>query len=256
MLGFVTDTPAVGRYVAVRRTGVGRACAPPVDCPGVVNADAAIDAEDAIPISALSRRHPLYRDRADARARRKLAPHVEHGVALTLREDFQTAQRETAEATGDPAAADDRYRLAEGVDADAACEEQIDGLWCAGRENARVLEEERSLFRIEQGKAGEIRAHLVDLHLREVGVVGEVERHTLGQAVLDLAADLLALSGLRIDGVDAFYTRERVGRNGRHVARRYLAALQRAGPRALHQGEFAWHGAPRRCLIHPSAPAQ
>src|SRR5437773_2685345 len=90
---------------------------------------------------------------------------------------------------------------------------------------------------------------LVDLHLREVGVVREVEGQTLGQAVLDLAADLLALSGLRIDGVDAFYARERVGRDGRHVARRYLDALQRASPGDLHQAELPGNGGPKRFLI-------
>src|SRR5439155_6396971 len=116
----------------------------------------------------------------------------------------------------EPAAAHDRYRLAEGVDADATRKEQVHGLWRTGREDARILEEEGPFLREEQRKTREIRALLVHFDLREVGVVREVERETRRHAVLELAADIPAPVGLRVEAVVPFHTRERVRRHGPH----------------------------------------
>jgi hypothetical protein len=89
---------------------------------------------------------------------------------------LQHADGEPGHAARDASATDDRHELAGCVDPDAAREEQLDSLRRPGREGAGILEEERALFREEQREAREVGALFVDLDLREVGVVGEVQR--------------------------------------------------------------------------------
>src|SRR6185503_12644927 len=74
-----------------------------------------------------------------------------------------------------------RRRLAERA-GDAAAAREV--------EQAAPLEEELALLREEQVEAGEVHLLLVDLHLREVGVVGEVGGEVGGQSVFDVAADI------------------------------------------------------------------
>ena len=72
-------------------------------------------------------------------------------------------------------AAFDRHERAVLVEADAAAEEQVELLSLADREQPRVLEEERALFRKAQVEAREVDLLRVDFDLREVGVVGGIE---------------------------------------------------------------------------------
>src|SRR5213592_3885141 len=107
---------------------------------GGADADAAVEAVHAIPVTRSRRRHALHGDDADARAGGELALQPHHGVRHRrlrggpVRVDLQRAYCEVTHPPGEAAAAQDRDGLAEGVDADAAGEEQIDGLRCAGGE--------------------------------------------------------------------------------------------------------------------------
>ena len=55
------------------------------------------------------------------------------------------------------------------VEADAAAEVRVDGVERRELEDARVLQEEVALLRIEQRKAGQVDAPPVDLGLGEIG---------------------------------------------------------------------------------------
>src|SRR2546430_3499117 len=116
----------------------------------------------------------------------------------------------------------------------------------SSREDPGILEKEGPLLREEQRKAGEVGALLIDLDLREVGVVREVEGETGGHAILDLAADLPAPAGFGSDRVVAFHAREPVGRDGPYPSGRHLDTLQRPGTRDLHQAELARNEGPKR----------
>ena len=63
-------------------------------------------------------------------------------------------------------------------------------LHAAEGEHALVLQEELAFFREEQAEAREVHLLLVGLHLREVGVVGEVGREVRRDAVLRIDADI------------------------------------------------------------------
>ncbi len=58
-------------------------------------------------------------------------------------------------------------------------------------EDAAPFEEEVALLGEEEGEAREVHLLLVDLHLREVGVHGEVGGEVRRDRVLHVAADLL-----------------------------------------------------------------
>src|SRR5205814_4725389 len=186
---------------------------------------------------------------ANARAGGKLVLQSQHRVALVLREDLQTTDRNLPDPSAEPSTTHDGDRLAERVNADATGEKQVDRLRRAGGENAGILEEERPLHREEQWKARQVRTLFVDLDLREVGVVREVERQTRRDAVLELAADVATLARFGIDGKVAFHARERVRRHGQHSPRGYLDPLQRAGMRDLHEAELPRHEGPERLFI-------
>src|SRR5207237_912643 len=87
------------------------------------------------------------------------------------------------------------------------------------------------LFGKEQRKPREVGALLIDLDLREIGVVREIERETGGYAVLDLAPELSAAPSLRVNRVVPFHPGEGVGRRRPHPAGGALHALERAGQR-------------------------
>ena len=122
---------------------------------------------------------------------------------------FTHAEGELADLAGDPPADLDRH-LAAAVEPDApAVEEERRRRWrveaaaqpaaaaqvarraAAGEvEDAAALEEEVALLGEEQVEAGQVHLLLVDLDLREVGVVGEVGDEVGGDAVLHVEADL------------------------------------------------------------------
>src|SRR5205823_10515132 len=118
-----------------------------------------------------------------------------------------------------------------------------------GGEDAGILEKEGPLLREEQRKPREIGALLIDLDLREVGVVREIEGETGRHAILDLAAELPAPPRLRIDRVIALQACERVRRHGPHPSGRHLDTLERAGTRDLHQAELARNEGPKRLFV-------
>ena len=80
--------------------------------------------------------------------------------------------------------------LAVGTQSDAPAEEHLDGPRITHGELAGVLEEERPLLRKEQVEAVEVDLKIVDLDLREVGVVGCVEGQAGSHAVLEIHTEL------------------------------------------------------------------
>src|SRR5258706_458329 len=169
-----------------------------------MNADPAVDAGDAIPVSRFRGGHALDGDHADAGAGGELVLEPQHRVRhrplrrSPVGEDLQRAHGDGPDPTGDPAAADDRDRLPQGVDADATSEEEIDRLWRARREGAGIFQEEGAFLRKEQRKACEIRALLIDLDLGEVRVVGQIEGQAGRHTVFDLSADIAPALCLRV----------------------------------------------------------
>ena len=129
-------------------------------------------------------------------------------------------------------------------------------------EDALALEEELALLREEQAEPRQVDLLLVDLHLREVGVVGEVRRQVLGQAVLHVDA-AVSVAVVRDRGRDGPVGVERADRVGldleRAAVRRHLQAHQGAGDR---QAELSRSGRDRhrrqvRLLeVRPDVPAQ
>ena len=220
-----------------------------------MNADAAVDAGDAIPVSRFRGGRALDGDHADAGAGGELVLEPQHRVrhrplrARAVGEDLQRAHRDGADPTGDPAATHDRDRLPQGVDADAPSEEEIDRLWRARREDAGVFQEEGAFLRKEQRKAGEIRALLIDFDLREVRVVGQIESQAGRHTVFDLSADIAPALGLRVDREVAFDAGQRVWRGRQDPARRHAHPCERSRVRDLHQRELARDERPERFFI-------
>src|SRR5256885_13473444 len=67
-----------GRSGFAIETGPRRSGAPPVDRPRVANADAAVEAVHAVPVSGCGCRHALHGDHANARPGRELALQTHH----------------------------------------------------------------------------------------------------------------------------------------------------------------------------------
>ena len=57
-------------------------------------------------------------------------------------------------------------------------------------EDAAPLQEKLSLFRKEEAESSQVNLLLVNLDLREVGVVGKISGQILGYAVLDVDANI------------------------------------------------------------------
>src|SRR5690606_10351600 len=89
----------------------------------------------------------------------------------------------------------DRLRCAVVGNADAPRKEEVYRLWRAGREYAGVLQEERTFLGKEDREAREIDPLVIDLHLREVGVVREVERERRRDTVFDFTAHFRGRGG-------------------------------------------------------------
>jgi hypothetical protein len=96
-------------------------------------------------------------------------------------------------ASGEPAAADDRNRAAIGSNADGPAEEHVGLAVDAHGEEAGVLEKERPLLGKEQIESIEVDLLFVNLDLREIGVVGRIERQARRHAVLQIDADVAQL---------------------------------------------------------------
>ena len=113
-----------------------------------------------------------------------------------------------------------------GPDPDPAREEEVHLSRRAEREQARVLEEERPLLRVEEAEAVEVHLLLVDLDLREVGVDGGVEGEARRDAPLQVAAD----RGRRVAGLPE---RRLLGGLPERVGQQLEVALRRGlqGPR-------------------------
>src|SRR5205823_2253519 len=158
-----------------------------------------------------------------------------------VRHDPQGADRESRNATGEAAAAGDLHRSPKRVDANAPAEEEIRRLRRTGRKGARVLEKERPLLREEEWKAREVGALLVDLHLREVGIVGQIERQGASDAVFHVAADLLSGARAGARGKIALAAAEHVRRHDAEAPDGDVMQLERAGARQAVDVELPWN---------------
>ena len=116
--------------------------------------------------------------------------------------------------------------------ADAAAEEDVDLLRLAELEGRGVLEEERPLLREEQVEPRQVDLFLVDFHLREVGVDGDVEREVGTDSPLEVAADLELVVDLILGPQEVLVRRaERVGDHLDVAAGRHVEAGQLGGQR-------------------------
>src|SRR6185503_11593988 len=110
-------------------------------------------------------------------------------------------------------------------------DEELDELRRSRRERAGILEEEWPLLWKKQREASEVRPLLVDLDLREVGVVREIEREARRHAELGVGAELARPLRTAINGEVAMRTAEHVWGDRRKPASRNANVLQRSGAR-------------------------
>src|SRR5262249_37540200 len=96
----------------------------------------------------------------------------------------------TNRTSGETSAGANGHRTAGRIDADASREKQIDQLRRSRREHPGIFEKEGTFLGEEEREPREVRALLVDLHLREVRVVGEIERQTRRHPELGVCAKL------------------------------------------------------------------
>ena len=113
---------------------------------------------------------------------------------------FSSADVPAAQLAAQAAAAADVDRQRRRRQADAAREEQIDLLRVAELERRGVLEEERPLLREEQIEARQVDLLFVGFDLREVGVVGGVERQVRTDSPLQVDADVAVPVDLIVAG--------------------------------------------------------
>ena len=156
----------------------------------------AVDTERAVVIigaRAVAGAGAVHEDRAEPRAPAEVLADprgrevVRRRVADALGLHVQEADVGPLRLAGEARARLNRDEGARAVDADPAAEEQVDLARTADRKQPAILEEERALLREQQVESRQVDLLLVHLHLGEVGVVGEVERHARGDA--DLAVD-------------------------------------------------------------------
>ena len=104
---------------------------------------------------------------------------------------FSTPTLKPFDLAGQTPAAANRHQLPVIVETDAPAEEQIElARPCRSVKRPGVLEEERPLLRKAQVEAREIDLLRVDLDLREVGVVGEVQVQARRDAELGVEAEV------------------------------------------------------------------
>ena len=95
-----------------------------------------------------------------------------------------------ADLAGQPPAAQDRDLLTLLANSDSTTEEDFDLARLPHREEPGVLQKEGSFFWEEQIESVEVDLLVVDLHLCEVGVVGNVQGHAGGDAVFEVGSDI------------------------------------------------------------------
>src|SRR5690606_3113786 len=139
----------------------------------------------------------------------------------------QADVRPRADLAGEPQTSFDGRRCA-GGDADAPRKEELDFLWRANGELAGVLEEEGALLRKEQAEAVEVDLLLVDLDLREIGVVGGVQGQTRRDRILQVEADFLVRLGAW-ERSAAARAAENIGRELQIALTRHAYAFDGAG---------------------------
>ena len=172
----------------------------------LADADARVRAPRAIPV-ARSRQvaggGAIDEHRADAGPVAQLAADAQHREVVAWQQadvlglHVQHADVEAAHLAGQAPAAANRHQVPVIVKADATAEEQIDFLFLAHGEETGVLQEERTLLRKAQVETREIDLLGIDLDLREVGVVGEVEVQAGRDAELGVGADAAIEVGLQ-----------------------------------------------------------
>ena len=179
---------------------------------------------------------PDLRARQDVAA---VAPDEEAvaGVAeRRLRVDVHRGDVVAVHLAGEPRSADDGDRLPPVRQADAPREEEVGHPpeAAAARpdvEHPGVFEEEVALLRKEEREAGQVDLLLVHLHLREVGVQGQVEVEARRYAVLDVQAVVVEPRAVEA-ALDAILppAGQRVGRQPQiHAAVDRADAVHRAG---------------------------
>ena len=133
-------------------------------------------------------------------------------------------------------------------DPDAPAEEQLQLARLPHREQPGVLQEERPLLGEEQVEPVQVDLLLVHLDLREVGVVGQVEREAGRHAVLQVGAQVPEQRGAAV-GVAPQRLAEHVRVQLEVARRRHLQPPQLARQRQPVQVELARQRRPVRLLV-------
>ena len=151
----------------------------------------------------------------------------------------------------EPASTLDRDRRS-AVDTNFATEEEIHTS-ATDREEAGILQEERSFLRKEQWEAGEVHLRVVDLDLGEVRIDGQVEREALRNLNLRFATDVhVRVELYRSSSVVAYRGTEHI-RGGRHgPAKRRLEPRQVTCEIKSIQPELTRHRGPKRFFVQAS----
>ena len=209
------ETPALGVVVPGRVVGVVASLEPGCIGGGCEPGDLAVLPQPypsvhpvgAVEVAAPGQRAgrlPVHEDGADLRAVRQVAirprhrevvgwRHARHLLGLHVE---QAHRYRIGDLARQPGAPENRDLAPARTDADAAAEKQLRLARVAAghlpdaahREDAGVLEKERPLLRKEQVEAIQVDLLLVHLDLREVGVVGEIERQGGARVVLQIDA--------------------------------------------------------------------
>ena len=229
----------------------------------VVERERPVDAVRLVRAGAAQRDRAVGEDGADAAPAQDVALHAEHaevrgGGPGVVGPDVDGPDAEVAHLAGQASAAHDRHGPPRLVEADPPAEEEgrgVAGSEEAGRpgevparrcaeaseagrppevEDALAFEEELAFLREEQAEPRQVDLLLVHLHLREVGVEGEVRGQVLGESVLEVDAAVPA-GVVRDGGRGGAVGVERADRVGldleRAVALRHLQADEGAGDR-------------------------
>ena len=198
----------------------------------------AIEAERAVPAvdtARLAGGGAVDEDAADGRSVPQILAHPNRREVVGGRQvdalglHVHQADVDAVGVAGQPRAALDGHELAVVADADAAAEEQVDLAALADGEQPAVLEEERPLLGKEQVEPCQVDLLLVDLHLREVGVVGQVERHARRHADLAVDAPVGVFIGRGLSQEITIDRSDRVGHQLEVARRRHVEIAKLAG---------------------------
>ena len=204
-LGLVLCAEAVRMRVAHQKPRRLGCRGKPADRAALSDPPASIERIGAVVVAIASQaagRLPIDEDGADVRAVGEILPHAGNREVLARasirahRRGLHVQEPDVGVApdlSGQPTAADNRNLLAAVTETDATAKEDVDRPLLPDGKQPGVLEKEWPLLRKEQGEPVEVDLLVVYLHLCEIGVVGQVERHARCHAVLQVGTQVACI---------------------------------------------------------------